>query len=138
MRTIIALLRPARRWINYKTLSLGLLALALSTSADMLLSAIGHGLHLLFAIVELALGHALVELLDLTHRQAQTVVAYGALGLGLLALAQALRRAYRTALRAWQATQTMLDEATRWVQSKAGWYAIATLGILGTTLYLLN
>jgi hypothetical protein len=91
------LVRAVRRGINYKMLSLGLLGLALTSFADVSLLVIGHGLHWLYAIVETVLGYLLVEGLDLTHRQAQAVVAYGSLGAGLFALVQALRWVCRMA-----------------------------------------
>lgn len=119
-----------------KTLGWGLLGLALAMFWDTLLPATAHGLHLLFGLFELVLGHALQYAFGLEPRQAQFVLAYAALALGLACLVHWTRKAWRAVRQAWAALRW---QVSAWAQAAAKWKKLALgVGALGAAFYLLG
>ncbi|MFM8333706.1 MAG: hypothetical protein ACKN9T_18665 [Candidatus Methylumidiphilus sp.] len=104
-KTFKACLRAAGQRLDYKVAGWGGLALVFVLFGDALLPVLSHLLHMLFALVETALGHVLMHAFDLSHRQAQFVVAYSGLALAVYAAVRLLRRAQAAARQAWQAVR---------------------------------
>jgi len=132
----LARLSAFYRRIDIKTVGgvAGLAVLALFW--DSLLPALGHGLHLLVEVVELALEHLLEKLFGLTPRQAQTVLAWSALGLFLYGAAWALRKAYAAALAAFLVCK---ERVAAFMAGDAAWFKLAlAAGAVGATLYLFS
>ena len=129
-----------RRWISYKTVGISLLALAFTLFGDVIMLAIGSGLHLLVEVVEITLEHALEHVFGLTPRQAQFVLAYSALVLGAYLLVYLSRKAYLASVRVWLATKTLGLRTAEWAKTAShnpNWYTLATtLFAIGATIYL--
>lgn len=101
---------------------------------DSLLPLLGHGLHVLVEVVELALEHALEKLFGLSPRQAQTVLAWSALGLVLYGAAWALLKAHAAALRTFAALK---ERWAAFIADEAAWFKLAVAaGALGVAVYL--
>ncbi|HWP01526.1 MAG TPA: hypothetical protein VNL74_13040 [Methylococcus sp.] len=105
---------------------------------DTLLPLVGHGLHVLVEIIELALEHLLEAAFGLSPRQAQTVLAWGGLMIVLFLSVHFIRKAYRITQR------TCLEAKKRWcaftnsaTATAMAWFrALLILGSLGATVYL--
>jgi hypothetical protein len=136
----MAPIRIAWRWVNYKMLALGLLAVAFFTFGDVLLSAIGQGMHILVEVIEINLEHFLEKTFDLTPRQAQFVLAYSALALVIYLCVYLTRKAYAAAQRAGRAAAALSQRAlisVKSVQSSVNWRIIVgVLGAVGLAIYL--
>ena len=135
-----ALTCALRGCINYKTIGLSLLALDFALLGNGLLMGLGHSLHLLVQVVEIALEHFLENAFDLTPRQAQFGLAYSALFLGLGVVAYFTRRASLAVRRAWLAAKSVVVQ--RAAVTRAGWQNAEWHGIIivfaaiGATLFL--
>ena len=134
--------RGLHRWINYKTVGLTLLASTLAIFGDASLLAMGHVLHLVFGVVEVIVGHFLEVTFDLTKRQAQFVLAYSTLTLGIYFFIRLMRRAYLATVQTWHAVkrpglQVANSAITCW--SKVKWRRFAiTFGAIGASIYLFS
>jgi hypothetical protein len=130
------------RWINYKWIIFGLLALDIALFGNLLLIGLGHSLQLLIEVIEVALEHFLESAFDLSPRQAQFVLAYSALVLGLGILAYAMRVAYLATIRAWieaKALALKITEQVKIARKNATWKKISlALGAFGATFFLLS
>jgi len=130
------------RWINYKWIIFGLLALDIALFGNVLLMGLGHSLQLLIEVIEVALEHFLESAFDLSHRQAQFVLAYSALVLGIGILGYAIRLAYLATIRTVMRVRALVLKMTEQVKSAWNdrtWKKIGlTLGAIGTTFFLLS
>lgn len=103
---------------------------------DSLLPLLGEGLHLLVEVVEVALEHLLEKLFHLTPRQAQTILAWSALGLCLYGIAWLSRKVYALALAAFLALKACW---AAFMADEAAWLKLAVaLGALGAALYVFS
>jgi len=138
----VAFVCALRRWINVKAAGLILLALAYAVFGDALLLAIVHSLHLLFEVVELAVEHFLENVFGLTPSQAQFVLAYTGLGLGIYLLIKLVRWAYLAVMRACLAAKALpkrVEESARNFRDKIGWPKTAiAFGAICASIYLLS
>ena len=128
------------RWVNYKIVGLGLLALDIAWFGNVLSMGLGHTLHVLIQVVEISVEHFLENAFDLTPRQAQFIIAYGGLIVGIGLFVYATRRALLIVKRAWLGVKSELmkmAEEAETVWSNIEWNTIViTLGAIGATLML--
>lgn len=130
------------RWINIKAAGLILLVLAYAVFGNALLLTIAHSLHLVFEVIEVALEHFLENAFDLTPRQAQFVIAYTALGVGIYLIIKLVRWAYLAVMRTYLAAKALaqrLAESARDFWNKDRWPKIAmAFGAICASVYLLS
>jgi hypothetical protein len=126
-------------------LALGLLAVAFFTLGDVLLSAIGQGLHILVEVIEVNLEHFLEKTFELTPRQAQFVLAYSALALVIYLCVYLTRKACAATQRAGRAAAALWRRALASAKSaqssiinwRINWRIIVgILGAVGLAIYL--
>ncbi|MFZ4700742.1 MAG: hypothetical protein ACOYMG_11895 [Candidatus Methylumidiphilus sp.] len=138
----VAFVCALRRWINVKAAGLILLALAYTVFGDALLLAIIHSLHLLFEVVELAVEHFLESAFGLTPRQAQFVLAYTGLGLGIYLLIKLVRWAYLAVMQTCLAAKGLakrVAESARNFRDTIRWPKTAiAFGAICASIYLLS
>ncbi len=131
-----------RQWANYKTIGLSLLALDIALFGNVLSAGLGHSLHLLIQFVEIGLEHFLENAFDLTPRQAQFVLAYGGLIMGIGVFVYVTRKAYLAVKWLWLIAKLHLvvrTEEARSIWHYTDWNKILlTLGAVGATLILLT
>lgn len=126
---------------NKRIAAMTIAALSLWFFGDTLLPLIGHGLHLLIEVVELAFEHLLEWVFGLSRRAAQAITFWTGFILIVYGSFRLLRRAYTELQRAWHAVVRRVHHWTK--EERPIWAAhpytrlTLTLGAISATVYLL-
>jgi hypothetical protein len=131
-----------RQQVGNKTLGVVVVLNLLLLFGDTLLSLLGHLLHVLIEVIDSALEHLLESIFHISKRQAQIILFYSELLIGIAVSWYLLRKAYFTALHAcstaqprWRAIASSAN--TLWGTRAAIWFrGMVMIGALGAAFYL--